>query len=520
MPWYRLRRRMPPARVVLALLISVFCVGAARADELNAPIVDVRLSGGAAFRRSTLSRTGEQPGDQIRESNIGDTSPTFLRLDAAGWFVRFFGIEAEASTDLFTAHLKNGDLAVPLQRISFRGGPAFRWASESGFTLFGSIGWGANWSPVVRYTDPSNPDTGTPGKLFTQGLAGRVGVGLTKDRFDGSLSLSVLAPLLGQRVLALEPRLQIFIRAVDSPGELVSFWVGGDAGFLLESSTVYTGQSLRFGLALRVTVNTPRKSPNKPVDEVQKAAGVVVVRVVLPDGAVATGAQVSIDGVTASALPASGEVRLEGNGKHTAKASLPGYRDAAGEVDVAPGEEMSLELKLVALTGPGRLSGVVRASSTGNPLAEATVNAGELSVRTGADGAYLFEKAGPGPVQVRVEAQGFTTGEEVAQVPPEGAATLDVTLEPLGKGSPATVRGLIRARSGKELKASVVLKGGKKNKTQKVPVSAEGRFVVTIPAGEYSFTISAPGFISQTKKVTLGDGEQAIFHSELLEVSK
>ena len=70
------------------------------------------------------------------------------------------------------------------------------------------------------------------------------------------------------------------------------------------------------------------------------------------------------------------------------------------------------------------------------------------------------------------------------------------------------------------MKATVVLKNTRKNKTQKVPVNPEGRFVVTIPSGEYSFVISAPGFLSQTKKVALGDGEQAIFHCELLEVSK
>lgn len=506
---------MRSARVVFALALALGFTGAALAEELNAPIVDVRVSGGAALRKSTLA-VGE---GQIRESTIGGVSPTFLRLDAAGWFVRFFGVEAEASVDLFTAHRTADDAGIPLQRYTFRGGPALRWATQSGFTLSGSLGWGANWSPVVRYLNLSTPEVGTAAKLATHGLTGRLGVGLTRGRFDGSLSLTALAPLFGDKVLALEPRLQIYARVFDSPAGLLSLWVGGDAGFLFEKREGYTGTALRFGLSLRLTVNPPRADDVKPPVE-RKPVGVLTVRALLPDGAVATGAQLSIDGAAPVPLSASGDLRVEGNGKHVARATLAGYHDANGELLVNEGDVVSLDLRLTALTGPGRLSGVVRAASTGQPLADALVNAGEASMRTKEDGAYLFEQTGPGPVQVRVEAQGFTTGEEVAQVPPEGAATLDVTLEPLGKGSPATVRGLVRALGGKALKPTVVLKNLKKNKTQKVPVTAEGRFVVTIPSGDYSFVISAPGFISQTKKVTLGDGEQAIFHCELLEVSK
>ncbi|MBL8916984.1 MAG: carboxypeptidase regulatory-like domain-containing protein, partial [Archangium sp.] len=140
----------------------------------------------------------------------------------------------------------------------------------------------------------------------------------------------------------------------------------------------------------------------------------------------------------------------------------------------------------------------------------------ENSTQTDEKGAYTFAAVGPGPVKVRVEAQGFNQADEVAQVPAEGEATLDVTLEALGKGSPATVRGLIRSRTGEAVKANVVVKGVNK----KVPVNAEGRFVVTIPGGDYFFVISAPGYVSQTKKVTLADGDQAIFHCELQKVTK
>ena len=204
-------------------------------------------------------------------------------------------------------------------------------------------------------------------------------------------------------------------------------------------------------------------------------------------------------------------------GSHSATAKLSGYRARTVSTEVVDGKKTELALRLEALTGPGQLVGVVRASATGNPVPDATVTAGESPpVQTGADGTYRFENLGPGPVKVRFDAQGFTTAEEIAQVPPESAATLDVQLEALGKGSPATVRGLIRSRTGEALKASVVIKG----LATKVQVTPEGRFFVTVPGGTYQFVISAPGYVTQTKKVVLADGDQAIVHTELQKVSK
>ena len=137
-------------------------------------------------------------------------------------------------------------------------------------------------------------------------------------------------------------------------------------------------------------------------------------------------------------------------------------------------------------------------------------------VQTGDDGTYHFASLGPGPVKVKVDAQGFNSADELAQIPPEGAATLEIQLEALGKGSPATVRGLIRSRTGEALKASVTVKG----LPTRVQVSPEGRFFVTVPGGTYLFVISAPGYVTQSKKVVLSDGDQAIVHTELQKVSR
>ncbi len=520
-------------------LLVLWCLwsAAASADTGFAPpLLEARLTGGVTALHDSSFLMVE--GLQARTSSLSRRFPTpTFRLDAAVWPLRFLGVEAEGSAEVFTSRLEGDDaVSVTSARGFVRGAAALRWVSAGGFSLSGALGYGASWAPVVHYQHASEPAAAA---LRSHGLAVRVGVGLTHDRFDGSLSLGALLPVdtrlvapsfdaraLEVRVASLEPRLWAGARVLDLPAGL-AVWVGVDAGYLLElglpaSASAYRGtrspvaSALRAGLSVRLTA-TPRAPPAVAVASVaEEGAGVLLVRVLLADGGPAVGAQVVLDGQPAVSLDERGEHRLEGEGLRRARATLSGYREVSGEAEVRRGEKTVLTLSLSPLTGPGRLRGVVSASGSGAALAEATVSAEGQEVRTGADGAYAFAALGPGPVQVRVEAQGFVPAEEVVQVPPEAEVVLSASLEPLGKGSPATVRGLVRAQSGKALKARVRWSGGKK-KQQVVPVDAEGRFVLTLRAGEYSFVISAPGYIPQTKQVSLADGEQAIFHCELLE---
>lgn len=503
---------MPQRRAFFALLLVGLFAGNARADDAYVPpTLSVQLQGGATARSTTLQPTPSL--GHVRGSAIAGVSPFSFRLDASFYFLRFLGVEVDGLGDVFTSSA-NG-VRYPSQRWTGRGAIALRYASQGGFTLSGSLGYGLWNAPVMFHAANQAP---APGHVSSHGPVARLGVGLEKGRFDGSLSAIVQVPVGGNlRVLGVEPRLWLGARVWDI-APTASFWLGGDVSALIErGGSTYGGVTVFFALAARVTLHAPRPAP-KPVGEGASATeGALLVHVTLPDGSAAKGAMVSLDGAAAEQVDAAGELRVTpGNGSHAVQVTLTGFRQASQRVEVRAGEQTVANVELIAPTGPGRVSGVVRAAVGSRPLAEAVVNVAEQSVRTGADGTYVLEKVGPGPVQVRVDAQGFNASEEVAQVPPEGAATLDFSLEPLGKGSPATVRGLVRSRSGATIKASVAVRGLK----QKVVVTAEGRFVVSVPAGEYTFVISAPGHLSQSKKVTLADGEQAIFHCELLTVTR
>jgi hypothetical protein len=160
-------------------------------------------------------------------------------------------------------------------------------------------------------------------------------------------------------------------------------------------------------------------------------------------------------------------------------------------------------------TGPGRIRGVVWGE--GKPVAGAVVRVGEKRVVADAEGRFVVAEVGPGPVTMQVQAAGFKDAEEVAQVPPEAEAELDFALVLKAVEARATLRGLIRAKSGETLKATVRVVERK----LKLQVKADGRFSAEVPSGKYTLIIEARGYVTQTKTVEVSGGDQAIFHAEL-----
>ncbi len=183
-------------------------------------------------------------------------------------------------------------------------------------------------------------------------------------------------------------------------------------------------------------------------------------------------------------------------------------------VDTPPAKPIPV---VVPKTGPGRVTGRIVAAATRQPVVDAQISIGDADVaRSDAEGRFKIDRMLPGAVNLQISAAGFSTANEMVQISPEEESILDVSLEVLGKGSPATVRGLVRNLAGQPLRAQVSVKG----LAVAISVSPEGRFVVQIPGGTYTFVISAPGYETQMKHVTLSDGDQAIFHAEMQKVSR
>ncbi len=520
-------RLPPPARALVVIFAALFS-GVVRAEDapFRPPTGSVSLSGGFAARNSKFAISDEL--DQRVTTELGGISPTVVRLRADYFPLRWLGVEFDGTTDVFKSTLQPAKDSLPTDpltpavlrwnaRFDSRLGVTVRYVNDLGFVLSGALGYGLSLAPVLRYPRVASPTVDAPvaASLGSHGPALRLGAALFLGRFEGSLAVTGLLGLGGYGVSSLEPQLFAGWRVLSQ--DTLALALGVDYGFQLElSSGPYSGAAHRVAIGLKLSWLPP--PPARGVDREGGGSTTLRVQVQLPDGAPAVGASVALDGATAVTTDAKAERVLSPEpGAHTASAALAGYRTATATTQLPEGLETVVVIRLEALTGPGRLSGVVQAAATAKPVPDALVTAGEAEpVRTGSDGAFHFAAIGPGPVKVRVEAQGFNTSEEVAQVPPEGAATLDVNLEALGKGSPATVRGLVRSRTGEPLKATVVIKG----LTTKVPVTPEGRFVITVPGGQYFFVITAPGYVPQTKKVVLADGDQAIFHTELQKVTK
>jgi carboxypeptidase family protein len=134
-----------------------------------------------------------------------------------------------------------------------------------------------------------------------------------------------------------------------------------------------------------------------------------------------------------------------------------------------------------------------------------------LSAKTDAAGSFAITRVGPGPISIRVEATGYKAGDEAAVIPPEARATVQIKLQKEGVKALATLRGIVRSKSGHAVPASLRVVEA----DVKARASLNGHFALRVPGGHYTVVIEAPGYISQTKVVDVADGDEAIFNIDL-----
>jgi len=159
----------------------------------------------------------------------------------------------------------------------------------------------------------------------------------------------------------------------------------------------------------------------------------------------------------------------------------------------------------------GRIRGVVRLQA-GDALAGVAVAAVDgPSTRTGADGSFALGEVPPGLVRVNLSRADLVPSQEVVSVPPGGEVTVQITLRLAQAPAPAVLIGLVRGEDGKPVPAKVRLL----EPSLAADADERGRFRFEVPAGRYTLTIEAPGFVTQKKSVRAGAGEQNIYNVDL-----
>lgn len=471
--------------VAVTLVLSVVAHAAA-------PVGSIRVGGGVDVRNWKYDD----------HETAGLLLPQ-LRVDADGWFLPWLGVELDLSSE-FAGQLSNVD-ASSLRSTGGRAGLAVRHHFESGLSLRAGLGWGGASLPVLLQRE-----TLVPSAITSSGVSARVEVGFETGRFQAAVSGTLLVPLAGSnQVFMVEPRVWAAVRMFDVASS--HWWIGLDGAALIDNGGGYSGVTGRAGLALRVTIDdfkvTELSTPPLPLD------ATLELQVKEADGSPVVAARVSVDETLAGLTDERGQLRLSiPGGAHQLRVQREGLRERREALVLRDGEVKTLAITLATPTGPGNVAGTLFDAVTHRPIANGWISADSRDARSAADGTFRVEKVGPGPVRVHVEVPGYAQVEEVAQVPPEGDARLSLSLEPVGRGTPAIIRGLIRARTGGALNATVRVQG----QTEPVTLDAEGRFEISLPPGSYTLTVTAPGFVAQAKRFDLSAGEQAVFHCELL----
>jgi hypothetical protein len=274
----------------------------------------------------------------------------------------------------------------------------------------------------------------------------------------------------------------------------------------------------RLGLALELTWGE-EELPTRP------PPGLLAVTVVDAEtGQPVPGAQVVVvsEGQVQPARPVDAGGRLEGlslaAGEVLAQVTAEGYLPGEGRITVPSKSPVALEVRMrLAPPPPGRVKVLVRDIRGKAPLAGVRVKAGAVEALSDDRGQALLEGVPPGPVELEVTAEGFRPLQEAVIVLSGEEVALELPLLPAGQLVPATLTGQVRSvREGKPLRATLAIPEAR----VRLRTDPRGTFQVQLKQGRYRVIFSAPGHITQTKDISVREGEQAIFNVDLFPKSR
>jgi hypothetical protein len=199
-------------------------------------------------------------------------------------------------------------------------------------------------------------------------------------------------------------------------------------------------------------------------------------------------------------------------GAVVAQVTAEGYEPAEGRAVIVPEGRATLEVrarKPAPTVGSVRV--VVTNKGSNAPMPDVRVVIGDKELRTDAAGQVRLENLPPGPLLVKVSAEGFQAVEEAAIIVAGEEAALPVALQLARRVGYAIVSGTVRSTQGTPLVATLVIPSAK----VRTRTGTEGTFSLKLKPGTHRIIISAKGHLTQTKSVTVKDGEQTIFNVDL-----
>lgn len=498
--------------------ISVLVAGAARAGEAPA-LLEGRMRLEVSY--SAAVRSSFQAGGPASIRFLG-VSPHFARVSAAHFLFPWLGLAGDLSLDTFgvTGPGFGSDVNLQLQAGQLTLAALGRWQPLPPLSLEGQLGYVAGFLPTLIVSsdqvEASAVQLGGPHlalgaryQLFSPldvhlGVRGMpLGLGVQTPLPPGGgrawqFSISAGA---SWTILAAGPALL----AVGLDYEFQQAQARNAGGYDLQQSAHRLGLALRAWLPERSATQAPGLDRPLP----GRLRGLVVGNGSRP----IPGAQVALAGREPLVTSADGSFALEDlpPGSLEVTVTAAGFKARAESVTIAAGEELKLTVTLAAPSGPGRIRGLAFAGPGRQPLASVTVEGPSGTITSAADGSFVLEGVGPGPVALKASARGYQAAEEVVSVPPEGEAAVELTLNKETARILASMRGQVRTVRGKPVAALLKIPEAQIN----TRTASDGRFHVRVPGGKYTVVFEAKGFVRQSKVVEVSDGDQAIFYVDL-----
>ncbi|MDY8045809.1 S-layer homology domain-containing protein [Paenibacillus polymyxa] len=231
-------------------------------------------------------------------------------------------------------------------------------------------------------------------------------------------------------------------------------------------------------------------------------------------GSVYDSNQSAIDGASVSIGPISTTTNAQGaftltnvgSGEQTIMASAPGYVSGSRSVSVVTGQNVdagTITLQSTDIQEVGTVTGSVYDSNQ-SAINGASVSIGQISTTTNAQGAFTLTNVGSGEQTITASASGYVSGSRsVSVVTGQNVDAGTITLQSTDIQEAGTVTGSVYDSNQSAINGASVSIGQISTTT-----NAQGAFTLTnVQAGLQTILASAPGYVDNTKSVTISAGQ-------------